>query len=81
MKPIALITGCLPNSTRKGDLVLDPFGGSGSTLLAAHGTCALPPDRASTRGTSTSSAAATRSRPAPSPSWSSTGQPHSFVEA
>ena len=35
MKPPALIELCLRNSTKRGDLVLDPFGGSGSTLIAA----------------------------------------------
>lgn len=36
MKPVALIERMLVNSTRPGDVVLDPFGGSGSTLIAAH---------------------------------------------
>jgi DNA modification methylase len=36
MKPFELIARCLTNSTSRGDLVGDPFGGSGSTLLAAH---------------------------------------------
>jgi site-specific DNA-methyltransferase (adenine-specific) len=36
MKPVALITAMLANSTRRGDLVLDPFGGSGSTLIAGE---------------------------------------------
>ncbi len=36
-KPVALITAMLANSTRPGDLVLDPFGGSGSTLVACEG--------------------------------------------
>ncbi len=35
-KPVALITAMLANSTRQGDLVLDPFGGSGSTLVASE---------------------------------------------
>lgn len=35
MKPVALIERLLRNSARVGDLVLDPFGGSGSTLIAA----------------------------------------------
>jgi len=35
MKPLELITQLLNNSTKRGDLVLDPFGGSGSTLMAA----------------------------------------------
>lgn len=36
MKPIDLVAGMLRNSVRPGQLVLDPFAGSGSTLLAAH---------------------------------------------
>lgn len=36
MKPVALILGMLANSTRPGDTVLDPFGGSGSTLIACQ---------------------------------------------
>lgn len=35
MKPTALIERMLKHSARSGDLVLDPFGGSGSTLVAA----------------------------------------------
>ena len=34
MKPIQLITQALKNSTVPGDVVFDPFGGSGSTLIA-----------------------------------------------
>jgi DNA modification methylase len=36
MKPVALIAAMLANSTRPGDLVLDPFAGSGSTLIACE---------------------------------------------
>ncbi|MCC6266807.1 MAG: DNA modification methylase [Dehalococcoidia bacterium] len=36
MKPVGLIEALLKNSTRRGDLVLDPFLGSGSTLIAAE---------------------------------------------
>jgi DNA modification methylase len=35
MKPTALIERLLKNNGRPGDLVFDPFGGSGSTLIAA----------------------------------------------
>ncbi len=35
-KPTALIRHMLANSTRRGDLVLDPFAGSGSTLVACE---------------------------------------------
>ncbi|MFZ5591719.1 MAG: site-specific DNA-methyltransferase [Bacillota bacterium] len=38
MKPIALVARAIINSSHKGDLVLDPFGGSGSTLIAAEQT-------------------------------------------
>jgi DNA modification methylase len=36
MKPVALIAEMLENSSQAGDVVLDPFGGSGSTLIACH---------------------------------------------
>ena len=35
-KPVALIARMISNSSRPGELVYDPFCGSGSTLLAAH---------------------------------------------
>jgi DNA modification methylase len=34
-KPVELVTAMLTNSTRPGDLVYEPFAGSGSTLIAA----------------------------------------------
>jgi len=42
MKPIELLSMLLNNSTRKGDIVLDAFGGSGSTLISCEemGRCA-----------------------------------------
>jgi len=36
MKPVELIERALVNSSKKGDIVLDLFGGSGSTLIAAE---------------------------------------------
>ncbi len=36
MKPVRLIARLLANSTKKGDTVLDLFGGSGSTLIACE---------------------------------------------
>lgn len=36
MKPVELIQRMLKNSTREGDVVLDLFGGSGSTLIACE---------------------------------------------
>lgn len=35
MKPVELVKRCIGNSTKRGALVLDPFAGSGSTLIAA----------------------------------------------
>ena len=36
MKPVALIAAQLSNSSLRGDTVLDPFAGSGSTLIACE---------------------------------------------
>ncbi len=38
MKPIALISKALQNNSKSGDIVLDVFGGSGSTLIACEQT-------------------------------------------
>ena len=38
MKPVSLVERAIRNSSRKGDLVFDPFGGSGTTMIAAEGT-------------------------------------------
>jgi DNA modification methylase len=38
MKPVDLLARLIRNSSKPGDRVLDPFGGSGSTLLAAEQT-------------------------------------------
>jgi site-specific DNA-methyltransferase (adenine-specific) len=43
-KPVELLCRLIANSTRRGDLVLDPFGGSGATLIACELTgrrCAM----------------------------------------
>jgi DNA modification methylase len=37
-KPVPLLARLVANSTQHGDLVLDPFAGSGSTIIAATGT-------------------------------------------
>jgi len=36
MKPVELVRRCLANSSIVGDVILDPFLGSGTTLIAAH---------------------------------------------
>jgi DNA modification methylase len=38
MKPIALVERAIRNSSKSRDTVLDPFGGSGTTLMAAEST-------------------------------------------
>jgi len=42
MKPVELVERAIRSSSRPGDLVLDAFGGSGTTLIAAEksGRCA-----------------------------------------
>lgn len=36
MKPVVLIEAMLRNSSRPGEIVIDPFAGSGSTLIACE---------------------------------------------
>jgi DNA modification methylase len=36
MKPVELVERAILHSSRKGDLVVDPFAGAGSTLIACH---------------------------------------------
>lgn len=36
MKPIRLVSNCLLDGSKEGDIVLDAFGGSGTTLIAAE---------------------------------------------
>ena len=38
MKPVELMERAIENSSRKGETVLDPFAGSGSTVIACEGT-------------------------------------------
>jgi DNA modification methylase len=38
MKPVALVERAIRNSSKSRDIVLDPFGGSGSTLVACEKT-------------------------------------------
>jgi DNA modification methylase len=38
VKPVALVVDVIKDASARGDLVLDAFGGSGSTLLAAEKT-------------------------------------------
>jgi DNA modification methylase len=36
MKPIELVERAIRNSSSQGDLVYDPFGGSGTTIIASE---------------------------------------------
>ena len=36
MKPVALVERAIRNSSKSRDIVLDPFGGSGTTMIAAE---------------------------------------------
>ena len=38
MKPVALVERAIRNSSKSRDIVLDPFGGAGSTLIACEKT-------------------------------------------
>lgn len=38
MKPVRLVKNCILDGSASGDIVLDPFGGSGTTLIAAEET-------------------------------------------
>jgi DNA modification methylase len=38
MKPVALVERVMRNSSKNRDIVLDPFGGSGTTMIAAERT-------------------------------------------
>src|SRR5947209_5970182 len=38
VKPVALVADAIRDCSRRGDIVLDPFGGSGTTLIAAEKT-------------------------------------------
>ena len=38
MKPVALVERAIRNSSKSRDIVLDPFGGSGTTLIAVERT-------------------------------------------
>ncbi len=38
VKPVALVADAIKDCSRRGEIVLDPFGGSGTTLIAAQKT-------------------------------------------
>jgi DNA modification methylase len=38
VKPVALVIDAIKDCSKRGDVVLDPFGGSGTTLIAAEKT-------------------------------------------
>jgi DNA modification methylase len=38
VKPAALVADAIKDCSKRGDLILDPFGGSGTTMIAAEKT-------------------------------------------
>ena len=38
VKPVKMVADAIKDCSRRGDVVLDPFGGSGTTLIAAEKT-------------------------------------------
>ena len=36
MKPVELVANCLKDATKEGDVVIDLFGGSGTTMIACE---------------------------------------------
>jgi len=38
VKPVALVADAIKDCSRRGEIVLDPFAGSGTTVIAAHDT-------------------------------------------
>lgn len=36
MKPVELVANCLKDGSQEGDVILDVFGGSGTTLIASE---------------------------------------------
>ncbi len=42
VKPVTMIMDAIKDTSKRGEIVLDPFGGSGSTLIAAHKTGRRP---------------------------------------
>ena len=38
MKPVELVANCILDGSKEGDIVLDTFGGSGTTIVAAEQT-------------------------------------------
>ena len=38
VKPVGMIADAIKDVSKRGDIILDVFGGSGSTLIAAHKT-------------------------------------------
>ena len=53
MKPVALVERAIRNSSKTSDIVLDPFGGSGSTLIACEKAGRRRGWSSSIRGTAT----------------------------
>src|SRR3712207_4889934 len=60
VKPVALVADAIRDCSRRGEVVLDPFAGSGTTLVAARGRAAVGGWLSMTRSTAIRSCAALR---------------------
>ena len=49
VKPVALVADAIRDCSQRGEIVLDPFGGSGTTLIAAENLGRPPASSNSTR--------------------------------
>jgi hypothetical protein len=68
VKPVALVADAIKDCSKRGDVVLDPFAGSGTTLIAAEKTGGAPARSSSTQPTATRSSAGLSRPPASKPS-------------
>jgi DNA modification methylase len=70
VKPVAMIADAIKDVSKRGSIVLDLFGGSGSTLIAAHKTGRRGYSASSTPSIATASSVAGRTSPRTKPSSS-----------
>jgi len=75
MKPVELVERAVRNSSRRRDVVLDPFGGAGSTLLACEKTARQARLKKSSRNMLMSAYNDGRTSPAGKRSWPMTAGP------
>ncbi|WP_233713140.1 DNA methyltransferase [Amaricoccus solimangrovi] len=70
VKPVAMIADAIRDCSKRGGIILDPFGGSGSTLIAVHNPTKPPPTMATSARRSPTSSGCSSPCPAISSSHS-----------